>query len=839
MNNLEKKLGLGVIALLFLGLAAPSGKAASAPWIFPAADVGAVAMPPRAAQPTAPPPSAFRAPGLQAVHALQLGPNLAKATGQALHPGGPEWVATVREAPASFPVSAWHPLDGGFIARFVASAEGAHGLRVRLDLGVLPGSMELRAAGEDGRISAMVLDPALGPQAWTPWTDGPVQVVELFSRVLPSDGAVSVGALLNVDVPDFPKAAAACTVSTLCSTGDAVLDGAIAEARRSVMRISFIDGASGFNCTATLINTPKYPAAHVVTAHHCVGSAAVAATITSRFFYETTACGSTDADATWVQVAGGMQLVFTNFNVDSTLLLMNTPPPTAAVYSGYDPTRLAAGAAVVSLSHPRSDPMRMARGIVLGEHRAATADTGQYPQDMYAVRWTTGTTEAGSSGSGLFTLAQGALQLRGVLFGGSEGDACSPDKISLYGRTEVFAPQIDPYVRLASVPADDAPNRVIDFGVPLDPGGAETLNLRATPLAFLGRQVAPAGDVDLYRFALSQPRTVAMWSEGGEDLVGTLLDSRGDGLWANDDAQRGALDFGLTRELQPGTYFLQVAHWEALGTAPYSVRFAAYDVGTNYTDLWWNENESGWGMNINHQGNVLFATLFTYDLDGSPLWLVLANGARQADGSYFGTLYRTTGPPFNAATWTPITAIEVGTMRITFLGLGGATLAYSVNGVQVNRNIARQRFGRAPECSWSVFDRSFATNFQDLWWNPSESGWGLNLTHQGDNLFATLFTYRADGKGLWLVMSNGAQVSPFVYRGTLYRTAGPAFNTSPWTPIVATPVGTMSLDFTDGAGFSGNRGTLTYTVDGVGVTKPIRRQEFAQPRTECRTTSSE
>ena len=33
----------------------------------------------------------------------------------------------------------------------------------------------------------------------------------------------------------------------------------------------------------------------------------------------------------------------------------------------------------------------------------------------------------------------------------------------------------------------------------------------------------------------------------------------------------------------------------------------------NYTALWWNPAESGWGVNFNHQGNILFGTLFTYD----------------------------------------------------------------------------------------------------------------------------------------------------------------------------------------------------------------------------------
>jgi len=43
----------------------------------------------------------------------------------------------------------------------------------------------------------------------------------------------------------------------------------------------------------------------------------------------------------------------------------------------------------------------------------------------------------------------------------------------------------------------------------------------------------------------------------------------------------------------------------------------------NYEGLWWASGgvEAGWGINFAHQGDVIFATWFTYDTDGSGLWL--------------------------------------------------------------------------------------------------------------------------------------------------------------------------------------------------------------------------
>jgi hypothetical protein len=126
-----------------------------------------------------------------------------------------------------------------------------------------------------------------------------------------------------------------------------------------------------------------------------------------------------------------------------------------------------------------------------------------------------------------------------------------------------------------------------------------------------------------------------------------------------------------------------------------------------------------------------------------------------------------------------------------------------------------------------------SSNYSDLWWHApadSEPGWGINLTHQGDVLFATWFTYDANGKGLWLVMSNGAKTGPGSYSGALYRTTGPAFSANPWNPVqvVATSVGTATFTFADIS-----NGTFAYSVNGVAQTKAITREVFATPATVC------
>jgi hypothetical protein len=211
----------------------------------------------------------------------------------------------------------------------------------------------------------------------------------------------------------------------------------------------------------------------------------------------------------------------------------------------------------------------------------------------------------------------------------------------------------------------------------------------------------------------------------------------------------------------------------------------------------------------------------------------MSSGVKQADGSYLGILAITTGPAFNASPWNAasVSGTVVGQMRLAFTDDNNGTLTYNVGGAQVTKTITKLDFAGPPTCG-SASNRSRSTNFQDLWWGGlSESGWGVNIAHQGNKLFATLFTYDANGQPLWLVMSDSSKTSSATYTGALYRSTGPAFNAVPFTPITAanlTQVGTMTFAFTDG-----DTGTLTYTVNGTSVTKNIQRLEFGAIKPLC------
>ncbi len=118
------------------------------------------------------------------------------------------------------------------------------------------------------------------------------------------------------------------------------------------------------------------------------------------------------------------------------------------------------------------------------------------------------------------------------------------------------------------------------------------------------------------------------------------------------------------------------------------------------------------------------------------------------------------------------------------------------------------------------------TMFSDLWWNPSESGWGVTVEHSESFMFLTFFVQKSDGSPYWVTASlnrttpgNGITF-PISYSGNVFETHGTYFG-SPWNPanVANRMVGAATFTATSIGGV-----TLMYSVDGVPVTKSLVRQ---------------
>ncbi len=248
---------------------------------------------------------------------------------------------------------------------------------------------------------------------------------------------------------------------------------------------------------------------------------------------------------------------------------------------------------------------------------------------------------------------------------------------------------------------------------------------------------------------------------------------------------------------------------------------------TNLTGIWYEPNQGGWGVSIAHQRETLFPVWYSYDASGRPLWLSSA-ATRQADGSYFDSVYRFNGTPFNLINNAPanLPANIVGNARFTPIENNALRFDYTVNGISQSKILQKFSIGTAPICRFTSAPRTEANNHTDIWWNQNESGWGLYLSESNNSIFMAWYTYASDGNAQWItgLLSRGNDGR---YTGALNRpNSGTPFNNinGPATSFPLPEVGSASLTFSNG-----ETAVFNYTLDGISQQKNMTRFVFAGP----------
>jgi len=258
----------------------------------------------------------------------------------------------------------------------------------------------------------------------------------------------------------------------------------------------------------------------------------------------------------------------------------------------------------------------------------------------------------------------------------------------------------------------------------------------------------------------------------------------------------------------------------------------------NYQGLWWNPNESGWGVNIAQQGDVWFAAWYTYDRSGKPTWFVMPRGARTSGEAFSGALYRVTAgssfqsDPFDSAS---VVATQVGTLEFSFDGRNDGAMVATVNGIRIAKSITREQLA-APGLLCETGTGANAQNATDLWWRwpaASESGWGLFVTQQANTAFGVWFTYDASGQPTWFAatMARNPNLGSMVeLNGDMYQTSGPAYDAPSWDASKVQPVrvGTMKV-----AATGVDQAVLTFTAGSVSGLRPLTRERFGVLATAC------
>ncbi len=371
----------------------------------------------------------------------------------------------------------WQVLKSGAkVARVEITSPDAFGVRAGVRTAGLVAGSELRFSGSDA--AQQIIAKVEGSETkrlvdnkniyWTPGTDGQTQYVEIY---LPKGAlaaqvrfdVVAVSHLLVNSRESFinnTKLSGSCNVNVKCRT-DALAGAAqtnFINAENAVAHIRFVVGGSSFICTGTLLadNVAATQIPYFYTANHCIEDQAVANTLQFYFNFETSICGNINTTATLpTPVTGGATLLYTDADTsatatangtDTTFLQMTNTPPAGTFFAGWDSAALPNATAITGIHHPDGDPKKVSLG-----------QTKSVATKLHTVGWTSGTTEGGSSGSGLFTIGtDGAYYLRGGLYRGAascanSGNISNAGNNDDYSRFDVAFPSIQQWLAPAAV----------------------------------------------------------------------------------------------------------------------------------------------------------------------------------------------------------------------------------------------------------------------------------------------------------------------------------------------------------------------------------------------------
>ena len=126
----------------------------------------------------------------------------------------------------------------------------------------------------------------------------------------------------------------------------------------------------------------------------------------------------------------------------------------------------------------------------------------------------------------------------------------------------------------------------------------------------------------------------------------------------------------------------------------------------------------------------------------------------------------------------------------------------------------------------STFANGASTaDFQDIWWNPAQSGWGFAIAQSNAKLFEVLYTYDAAGQPTWFAATDATWTTGFgsTSVGNLYApTSSPYYAYDAARFNAGAPPTNLSVAFADP-----QRAQLTTSVLDGGVARSLQRYVFA------------
>lgn len=361
----------------------------------------------------------------------------------------------VQVTPASH--GQWQTLsDGRLQWRLQVTAADAESLNFAFTRFQLPDGAELSVSTPDGRDrrGPYRAHNATAGQLWTPPVRGAAAVIELRLPAAARSGLELQLTQVNYGFRGFNQGETdskvqACNVDVACPEGD--------EWRNEIRAVARILVSGVYACSGTMLNnTAQDFRPYFLTANHCFdASGAEAASTVVLWNFQKDKCGGTPPTASGgllgdnsgndqtgatmranaIYRSPGLSYLM-NAQADFALIeLSQTPPPEFKVYyAGWDRRDLAP-VGVVGIHHPAAQDKSIsltARSTTIGDVEGTPDEAlGSFNYFLKLEGWDKGTTESGSSGSGLWNREH---RLVGSLTGGSAEDSCPDSGLTAYFR---------------------------------------------------------------------------------------------------------------------------------------------------------------------------------------------------------------------------------------------------------------------------------------------------------------------------------------------------------------------------------------------------------------------
>ena len=480
---------------------------------------------------------------------------------------GPAVIGFHRDLPDSFegdlsPQLDWtEHSDGSFVTSLSVTTPEAESVRVGIRAELAPGG-EIRffrphsderfpvVSHEDFHIEDDEIETL-----WSPTVEGDTIGIEI---TLPSEKAVGVFSLTletvahsflsTKSLPLAPKLDCPHLHIDVACRSSSIRD----DLQNAVALIVYEDAGLTWVCSGTLLNdkVDGTDVPYFLTANHCVDTASVARTVEAHWFYQNALCNIDSVDRRYTTTRG-TDLLTTNSPYDLSLLRMRGTLPGGLVLSGWDAASIDHPASVYGIHHPDGEVKSYSSGTTGGNYYSDGVT------NAIEVEWSVGTTEGGSSGSGLF------LRNGGYLVGGlSHGEYCGYRITDHFGPFRDFFPQarrwLDPGASPPTMDDDDHGDTTT------------TASIVRVPSSTRG-SLERTGDVDYFQFTIGASGTIRVYTAGTTDTYGTLTRAASSFRREDDDGGAGT-NFGIdVSGALIGSYFVQVRGFSTSVTGAYTL----------------------------------------------------------------------------------------------------------------------------------------------------------------------------------------------------------------------------------------------------------------------------